>query len=165
MFLLFCNLVEGIRIKWQFPLWKYHIWEEVLEVGVGAALTLETSLTLYVLGPLAFFRHPWCLLDLTVTLLTDASIVCSLAYGLLSLEGRARPEFVGTLLLMVRAVLQPARVLAVGAGAIRARRLQREIDALPVDFAALSPGDSTISLPLRTPPLATPARPHDQPRS
>jgi len=140
--LLVSNLVEAVKDRWRLPHWKHHLWEEVLEVVIGLCLILETSLTLYVLGPRLFFHSPWCLFDFLVSLLTTVSI----AYGVQALTMRDWPEGASLPLLLVRFALQPTRVLAVCAGIWRARRLQLEVDALQVDFSTVSPATATISL-------------------
>lgn len=135
-FLLGWNVVKGMQNSWNLPQWRHHPWEEALEVGVGVVTVSEIALTLRVLGPRAFFASCWCICDLVVALLTAVSMV----YGLQHLGRMGEVCEADVPLLLLRFILQPARVLAALAATCRARRMQARVDELAVDFDALPLG-------------------------
>lgn len=140
-FLLAWNLVKGVQNNWNLPQWKHHRWEEALEVGIGVLIVAETLLTMRVLGLRAFFSSLWCIFDLAVALLT----VVSVCYGLEHLGRKGEICEANVPLLMLRFVLQPARVLAAVAVTYRARRMQNRVDELRVDFDSLQNGGTAFA--------------------
>lgn len=138
--LLAWNLVKGVQNGWDLPQWKHHRWEEVTEVTIGVIIVVETLLTMRVLGLRAFLSNYWCLLDLGVAVLT----IVSIGYGLVHLGRRGELCEASVPLLLLRFVLQPARVVALAAGAVRTRQMQSGVEELRVDFDSLQtvvPGD------------------------
>mmetsp|Transcript_96919 Transcript_96919/g.312935 ORF Transcript_96919/g.312935 Transcript_96919/m.312935 type:complete len:257 (+) Transcript_96919:80-850(+) len=140
-FLLCWNLAKGMQNHWNLPQWQHHRWEEATEVGIGVLIVAETLLTMRVLGLRAFFCSAWCIFDFVVALLT----IVSICYGLehLGLNGEICEANVP--LLMLRFVLQPARVLATVAVTYRARRMQSRVDELRVDFDSLQNGGTSFT--------------------
>eukprot|EP00927_Polykrikos_kofoidii_P084224 TRINITY_DN8820_c0_g1_i2.p1 TRINITY_DN8820_c0_g1~~TRINITY_DN8820_c0_g1_i2.p1 ORF type:complete len:249 (-),score=32.07 TRINITY_DN8820_c0_g1_i2:73-819(-) len=133
LFLLVWNLVKGVQNDWNLPQWKHHFWEEALEVSIGVLIVVETMITMRVIGLRAFVGSCWCLFDLAVALLTAVSI----CYGLKHLGRRGEICEADVPLLLMRFILQPARVLAALASTYRTRQMQSEVDELRVDFDAL----------------------------
>jgi len=140
-FLLSWNLAKGVQNHWNFPQWKHHRWEELLEVGIGVLMVAETLLTMRVLGLRAFFSSGWCIFDFIVALLT----IVSVCYGLEHLGTRGEICEANVPLLMLRFVLQPARVLAAVAVTYRAHRMQNRVDELRVDFNSLANGGTAFA--------------------
>lgn len=135
-FLLGWNLLKGVQNSWNLPQWQHHRWEEALEVSIGILIVAETLLTMRVLGVRAFLDNGWCMFDLVVALLT----VVSIGYGLEHLGRKGEICEANVPLLMLRFLLQPARVLAALASTIRTREMQSSVDELTVDFSSLSAG-------------------------
>merc|ERR1712048_1214805 len=127
------NLSKGVQNHWNLPQWKHHRWEEALEVGIGVLIVAETLLTMRVLGVRTFFCSCWCVFDFVVTVLTLVSI----GYGLKHLGRKGEITEADVPLLMLRFVLQPARVLAAVAGTYRAHNMQNSVEELRVDFSVL----------------------------
>mmetsp|Transcript_12195 Transcript_12195/g.28639 ORF Transcript_12195/g.28639 Transcript_12195/m.28639 type:complete len:233 (-) Transcript_12195:224-922(-) len=142
-FLLIWNVLEGAW-NWCFLLHHQHVWEEVLEAAIAFCFGLETLLTLYVVGPQVFFRKPWCILDAVVIVLMAVSFVYSSTCNLGVCVDCERLQGVDVAFLIIRLVLQPLRVLAICAGAFRARRLQQDVDASEVDFDLIAPRTSGL---------------------
>jgi hypothetical protein len=132
-FLLVWNLVKGVQNNWNLPQWKHHRWEEALEVTIGVLIVAETLLTMRVLGPRTFFSSCWCVFDFVVAVLTLVSI----GYGLEHLGRQGEICEADVPLLLLRFVLQPARVLATVAVTYRTRQMQNGVDELRVDFDSL----------------------------
>lgn len=135
---LFCwNVVKGMENNWNLPQWKHHPWEEVMEVLIGACMTIETFITLRLLGVKTFFRNSWHTFDFVVMMLTILSIL----YGLEHLGRRGEICEADVPLLMIRFILQPIRVMATLASTCRTREMQVSIEELKVDFDMLPPND------------------------
>lgn len=139
LFLLGWNCYKGVQNHWNLPQWKHNRWEEIMEVALGACMTVETALTLWVLGARTFFKDCSCVFDFGVMLLT----VVSISYGLEHLGRKGEITEADVPLLCLRFVLQPARVLAVCSAARRTREMQHEVDELPIDFSVLPAGGSS----------------------
>mmetsp|Transcript_72984 Transcript_72984/g.144636 ORF Transcript_72984/g.144636 Transcript_72984/m.144636 type:complete len:246 (+) Transcript_72984:57-794(+) len=140
-FLLGWNLVKGYQHHWNLPQWQHHRWEEALEVTIGTLIVVETILTMRVLGLKTFLSNAWCIFDLAVALLT----VISVCYGLEHLGRQGEICEANVPLLMVRFVLQPARVVATASVACRVSRMQNRVDELQVDFNALPHGATAFA--------------------
>mmetsp|Transcript_1447 Transcript_1447/g.3653 ORF Transcript_1447/g.3653 Transcript_1447/m.3653 type:complete len:273 (+) Transcript_1447:120-938(+) len=141
--LLVWNLAKGIQNDWNLPQWKHHRWEEAIEVTIGVLIVSETLLTMRVLGFLVFFSSCWCVFDFCVALLTAVSI----CYGLEHLGRHGEIAEANVPLLMLRFVLQPARVLALAVSTYRTRQMQTGVHELRVDFNSLpSSGPSFESM-------------------
>ncbi|CAK0900420.1 unnamed protein product [Prorocentrum cordatum] len=108
-------------------------WEEVTEVTIGVLIVSETLLTLRVVGIRDFFCNCWCVFDLLVAALT----VVSVGYALEHVGRHGNIAEANVPLLMLRFVLQPARVFAAVASTWRTRRMQNHVDELRVDFDSL----------------------------
>jgi len=132
------NFVQGARHQWKLPEWRRYPWEEALEVGVCACFVLETVLSLLVIGPWPFLRSSGCLCDTVVALLSVMSIV----YGLEDVSEN-KPHGANVDMAVLRFILQPLRVCSASWGALRARRLQREVSDMRVDFGALSSAETS----------------------
>ncbi|CAK0900419.1 unnamed protein product, partial [Prorocentrum cordatum] len=131
--LLAWNLIKGVQNHWNLPQWKHHRWEEVTEVTIGVLIVSETLLTLRVVGIRDFFCNCWCVFDLLVAALT----VVSVGYALEHVGRHGNIAEANVPLLMLRFVLQPARVFAAVASTWRTRRMQNHVDELRVDFDSL----------------------------
>eukprot|EP00927_Polykrikos_kofoidii_P084225 TRINITY_DN8820_c0_g2_i1.p1 TRINITY_DN8820_c0_g2~~TRINITY_DN8820_c0_g2_i1.p1 ORF type:complete len:257 (-),score=34.16 TRINITY_DN8820_c0_g2_i1:96-866(-) len=139
-FLLVWNFAKGVQNNWNLPQWKHHVWEEVLEVTIGVAIVVETMLTMRVVGVRDFLGNMWCVFDLVVAVLTAVSV----GYGLKHLGRRGEICEADVPLLLLRFILQPARVLAAVASTCRTRQMQTDADELTVDFDAL-PGGAGVA--------------------
>merc|ERR1712084_192860 len=110
-----------------------------MEVTIGAAIVVETSITMRILGVRTFFASCWCIFDFSVAVLTAISI----GYGLKHIGSRGEIVEADVPLLLIRFVLQPSRVLAAILGTYRTRWMQTEVDESQVDFANLGALDNS----------------------
>uniref|UniRef100_A0A7S1F7E8 Ion transport domain-containing protein n=1 Tax=Noctiluca scintillans TaxID=2966 RepID=A0A7S1F7E8_NOCSC len=133
-FLLGWNFAKGMENNWNLPQWKHHRWEEILEVSIGLAMTLETSLTICLLKG-RFFRNCWNVFDFVVMLLT----IISIGYGLKHIGRQGEVCEADVPLLVLRFALQPVRVLTAFVCACKTRQMQQGVDELTVNFDALPP--------------------------
>mmetsp|Transcript_16886 Transcript_16886/g.49387 ORF Transcript_16886/g.49387 Transcript_16886/m.49387 type:complete len:198 (+) Transcript_16886:166-759(+) len=135
VFLLVWTLIKGMQNHWNLPDWKHHQWEEILEVGVSTALVVETLNSVWVCGVVEFFRSCWHILDVVVAVLAMISV----GYGLSHLRQPGNIYHASLPLLMLRFVLQPARVLVQAKYTHRIHQMQK-VNELPVDFNSLRLG-------------------------
>lgn len=137
------NLRKGIYDEWNMPGWRHHQWEEALEVFIGSCMTVETIVTMRLLGLKTFFGVLWHIFDFVVMVLTILSVL----YALDHLSQGGETCEADMLLLMIRFLLQPVRVMTTLAEMYRVHEMQKNVEELSVDFNAL-PQDSTNRLKL-----------------
>lgn len=107
-------------------------------------MTLETLITLRVIGVAVFFRNIWLVFDFIVMVLT----VISIGYGLKHIGQKGEICEADVPVLMLRFVLQPIRVLAAFASTCRIRQMQDEVIELDVDFSMLPAEQTQSSYPM-----------------
>eukprot|EP00747_Dinoflagellata_sp_TGD_P209908 gnl/TRDRNA2_/TRDRNA2_83271_c0_seq2.p1 gnl/TRDRNA2_/TRDRNA2_83271_c0~~gnl/TRDRNA2_/TRDRNA2_83271_c0_seq2.p1 ORF type:complete len:112 (+),score=11.71 gnl/TRDRNA2_/TRDRNA2_83271_c0_seq2:68-403(+) len=96
-------------------------------------MSIETLITLRMLGIRVFFASTWNILDFVVALLT----IVSIAYGLEHLGRKGEVCEADVPILMIRFVLQPVRVLTSCAVARRTREMQGAVDDMDINFDRL----------------------------
>mmetsp|Transcript_34197 Transcript_34197/g.72813 ORF Transcript_34197/g.72813 Transcript_34197/m.72813 type:complete len:292 (+) Transcript_34197:349-1224(+) len=135
--LLVWNVMRGLENHWNLPQWKHHPAEEVVELAIGTCIVLETLFTMAALGLRAFCTSLWCLFDLLVALLT----VVSMGFGLRHLGRKGEVAEADVPLLLIRFILQPSRVVALGYSTWRTQQIQNNVRELRVDFDAVAAHD------------------------
>eukprot|EP00746_Dinoflagellata_sp_MGD_P064143 gnl/MRDRNA2_/MRDRNA2_268210_c0_seq1.p1 gnl/MRDRNA2_/MRDRNA2_268210_c0~~gnl/MRDRNA2_/MRDRNA2_268210_c0_seq1.p1 ORF type:complete len:199 (-),score=27.48 gnl/MRDRNA2_/MRDRNA2_268210_c0_seq1:92-688(-) len=130
--LLVCSYVELRRAGVTVSERRLKVWGEVLEVVVGLAMCIETAITWWLVGTRSFFRDFWLLLDFTVAFLTGISWVLALTKN--ALHGKSFEEM-DMVILGIRFVVQPCRIVTAASMARRAIRMQRsDLEIRDVNF-------------------------------
>jgi len=118
------------------PKREAHIWqrllrpeEEVVEVVIGIAMGSEMIWALHNMGPIAFFRSRWRLLDAAVASLT---LLCGvfLMFRRIARGARLVVEDIDLPILALRFALQPVRMLSTASMVVRAHKYRRKARAV-----------------------------------
>eukprot|EP00405_Crypthecodinium_cohnii_P059362 CAMPEP_0206634594 /NCGR_PEP_ID=MMETSP0325_2-20121206/70123_1 /ASSEMBLY_ACC=CAM_ASM_000347 /TAXON_ID=2866 /ORGANISM="Crypthecodinium cohnii, Strain Seligo" /LENGTH=139 /DNA_ID=CAMNT_0054160397 /DNA_START=69 /DNA_END=489 /DNA_ORIENTATION=+ len=111
--------MRGLENHWNLPQWKHHPAEEVVELAIGTCIVLETLFTM-----------------------ADALLtVVSMGFGLRHLGRKGEVAEADVPLLLIRFILQPSRVVALGYSTWRTQQIQNNVRELRVDFDAVAAHD------------------------
>lgn len=149
IYCIFCLVLTGVLLavavwecmvpKKEARFWRreLRVWEETAEAFVGAALCTETFAVLLHMGPLAFFRDRWRLLDSMIASLT---MLCGVFFVLRrAVHGAQRViEDVDVPILALRFALQPVRMISTASMVVRAhRKLNSEAQKTPLEVISV----------------------------
>eukprot|EP00927_Polykrikos_kofoidii_P034657 TRINITY_DN29360_c0_g1_i2.p1 TRINITY_DN29360_c0_g1~~TRINITY_DN29360_c0_g1_i2.p1 ORF type:complete len:379 (-),score=46.86 TRINITY_DN29360_c0_g1_i2:6-1142(-) len=157
--LLLATLCEALAPQKESHLWKRRLrpWEEVTELGVGAALFLETLAAVRALGVRNVIRDRWRVFDASAAGLTFLCGFFFLCRRAVRKVGEEVVEDVDVPLLAVRFALQPLRLILTASKVYTAKQRQNVCNdeiKIPVASVRLVKPD-TLSRPILTPGLAS----------
>jgi len=107
LFIFIWNLVKAHNNGWSIPKWRHHVWEEFLEILLSVLIVSEILISISLVG----WNEVCNVCELKFDLFVVGMTIITIGFAVLNISSGGASFEINLPFLIVRSILQPARVL------------------------------------------------------